>query len=362
LFNVVVPVVNPPLIIPARGAAHNPTNRFDPIALERDADWNPAEDPLPTTQFLRDHSRTILNRNDSPDIGFEYSLNPYRGCEHGCIYCYARPTHEYLGFSAGLDFETRIMVKEDAPRLLRAELASPKWQPQTIALSGVTDCYQPIERRLKLTRGCLEVLAEFRNPVGIVTKNQLVTRDLDLLTELARHHAVAVFISLTTLDSDLRKVMEPRTAPPAARLATMRKLTEAGIPVGVMVAPVIPGLTDHEIPNLLAAATEAGAQYAGYVALRLPHAVAPLFERWLETHFPDKKEKVLSRLRAMRGGKLYSAEFGQRMTGTGIFAEQIEQMFNVACRRTGISGERLDLSSAAFRRPGGRQLGLFDAA
>jgi DNA repair photolyase len=354
--------VNPPQIIPARGATHNPTNRFEPIALERDADWNPAEDPLPTTQFLRDHSRTILNRNDSPDIGFEYSLNPYRGCEHGCIYCYARPTHEYLGFSAGLDFETRIMVKEDAPRLLRAELASPKWQPQTIALSGVTDCYQPIERRLKLTRGCLEVLAEFRNPVGIVTKNQLVTRDLDLLTELARHHAVAVFISLTTLDSELRKVMEPRTAPPAARLATMRKLTEAGIPVGVMVAPVIPGLTDHEIPNLLAAATEAGAQYAGYVALRLPHAVAPLFERWLETHFPDKKEKVLNRLRAMRGGKLYSAEFGQRMTGEGIFAEQIEQMFNVACRRTGIADNHLHLSSAAFRRPGGRQLGLFDAA
>jgi DNA repair photolyase len=354
--------VNPPPIIPARGAAHNPTNRFEPITLARDADWNPAEDPLPTTQFLRDHSRTILNRNDSPDIGFEYSLNPYRGCEHGCIYCYARPTHEYLGFSAGLDFETRIMVKEDAPRLLRAELAAPKWQPQTIALSGVTDCYQPIERRLKLTRGCLEVLAEFRNPVGIVTKNQLVTRDLDLLIELARHHAVAVFISLTTLDSDLRKVMEPRTAPPAARLATIRKLTEAGIPVGVMIAPVIPGLTDHEIPHLLAAATEAGAKHAGYVILRLPHAVAPMFEQWLATHFPDKKEKVLNRLRALRGGKLYSAEFGQRMTGEGIFAEQIAQMFNVACRRTGITDQRLHLSSAAFRRPGGHQLGLFDAA
>jgi DNA repair photolyase len=352
--------VNPPPIIPARGAAHNPTNRFEQIALEREADWDPAEDPLPTTQFLRDHSRTILNRNDSPDIGFEYSLNPYRGCEHGCIYCYARPTHEYLGFSAGLDFETRIMVKEAAPQLLRAELAAPKWQPQTLAMSGVTDCYQPIERRLKLTRGCLEVLAEFRNPVGIVTKNQLVTRDLDLLAELARHRAVAVFISLTTLDSELRKVMEPRTAPPAARLATIRQLAAADIPVGVMVAPVVPGLTDHEIPNLIAAATEAGAKYAGYVTLRLPHAVAPLFEQWLETHFPDHTDKVLSRLRALRGGKLYAAKFGERMTGAGIFAEQIEQLFHVACRRAGIADNHLQLSSAAFRRPGGRQLGLFD--
>ena len=346
--------------IPARGAASNPANRFEPIHFERDADWNPEEEPLPTTQFLRDHSRTILNRNDSPDIGFEFSLNPYRGCEHGCIYCYARPTHEYLGFSAGLDFETRIMVKQDAPRLLREELSSPKWQPQTIALSGVTDCYQPVERRLKLTRGCLEVLAEFRNPVGIVTKNQLVTRDLDLLTELARHNAVAVFVSVTTLDTDLRKIMEPRTSPPAARLATLQTLAQAGVPVGVMVAPVIPGLTDHEIPAILAAAVAAGARSAGYVTLRLPYAVAPLFEQWLATHFPEKKEKVLNRLRALRGGKLYDAQFGKRMTGEGIFAEQIEQMFHVACRRAGIVENQIELSAAAFRRPGGRQMGLFD--
>jgi DNA repair photolyase len=345
--------------IPARGTASNPANRFEQIHLERDADWNPDEEPLPTTQFLRDHSRTILNRNDSPDIGFEFSLNPYRGCEHGCIYCYARPTHEYLGFSAGLDFETRIMVKEDAPRLLREELSSPKWQPQTIAMSGVTDCYQPVERRLKLARGCLEVLAEFRNPVGIVTKNQLVTRDLDLLTELAKHNAVVVFVSVTTLDTDLRKVMEPRTSPPAARLATIRALAQAGVPVGVLVAPVIPGLTDHEIPAIVAAAVEAGARFAGHVVLRLPYAVAPLFEQWLATHFPEKKEKVLNRLRALRGGKLYDAQFGKRMTGEGIFAEQIEQMFNVACRRAGIADHHLKLSTAAFRRPGGRQLGLF---
>lgn len=347
-----------PKTLPARGAIANPTNRFEKIEFERDVDWNPEDEPLPTTQFLRDHSRTILNRNDSPDIGFTYSINPYRGCEHGCIYCYARPTHEYLGFSSGLDFETRIMVKLDAPQLLRAELSSPKWQPQTISMSGVTDCYQPVERKLKITRGCLEVLAEFRNPVGIVTKNALVARDLDLLTELARHNAVVVFVSVTTLDSDLRKVMEPRTSPPAARLATIRKLSEAGVPVGVMVAPVIPGLTDAEIPNILAAATEAGARFAGHVVLRLPFAVAPLFEDWLTRHFPDRKEKVLNRLRAMRGGKLYDADFDKRMTGEGIFAEQIEQMFNVARRRVGIAENHLHLSTESFRRPGGTQLDL----
>lgn len=323
-------------------------------------DWNPEEDVLPTTKFFHDRTQTILNRNDSPDIGFEYSINPYRGCEHGCIYCYARPFHEYLGFSAGLDFETRIMVKTNAPELLRAELAAPKWQPQTIAMSGVTDCYQPVERKLKLTRRCLEVLAEFRNPVGIVTKNALVTRDLDLLAELARFNAVVVFISVTTLDSELRRVMEPRTSPPAARLATIRKLSAAGIPVGLMVAPVIPGLTDHEIPNIVAAAAEAGAKHAGTVTLRLPFAVAPLFEDWLSKHFPDRKEKVLHRLQDLRGGKLYDAKFGKRMTGEGIFADQIQQMFSVACRRAGIGGNHLNLSAESFRRPGGKQLGLFD--
>ncbi len=346
--------------LPARGAASNPTNRFEPIQLERDEDWNPEEDALPTTKFFQDRTQTILNKNDSPDIGFTYSINPYRGCEHGCIYCYARPFHEYLGFSSGLDFETRIMVKLDAPKLLREELSLLKWQSQCIAMSGVTDCYQPVERRLKITRGCLEVLAEFRNPIGIVTKNALVTRDLDLLTDLARHNAVVVYLSVTTLDTDLRKVLEPRTSPPAARLATIRKLKDAGVPVGVMVAPVIPGLTDHEIPSIVAAAAEAGAQFAGTITLRLPFAVAPLFEQWLATHFPDRQEKVLNRIRALRGGKLNDAEFGKRMTGEGIFAEQIEQMFNVACRRAGIADSQLQLSTASFRRPGGRQLGFFD--
>ena len=339
-----------------RGAAQNPPNRFETIHLERDGEWNPEEDPLPRTQFLKDSSKSIIAYNDSPDIGFEASVNPYRGCEHGCIYCYARPFHEYLGFSSGLDFETKIMVKENAPQLLREELSSPKWKPQVIAISGVTDCYQPVERKLKITRGCLEVLAEFRNPVGVVTKNFLVTRDIDVLSELARHNAVKIYISITTLDMDLRKVMEPRTSPPAARLEAVRRLAQAGIPVGILMAPIIPGLTDHEIPSVLKAAAEAGAKSAGHVTLRLPHAVAPLFEQWLQSHFPDRKEKVLNRLRAMRGGKLYDSQFGKRMRGDGIFADQIDQIFDVARRRAGISNDGPELSVAHFRRAGGKQL------
>src|SRR6267142_3736453 len=266
--------------LPSRGAGGNPPNRFEKLHVETDDDYDADQDPLPRTQFLKDNTSTIITYNDSPDVGFQASINPYRGCEHGCIYCYARPFHEYLGFSAGLDFESKFMVKEDAPELLRNELSSPKWQPQVIFLSGVTDCYQPVERKLKLTRRCLEVLAEFRNPVFIVTKNQLVTRDVDLLSELARHHAVGVLLSITTLDAGLRKVMEPRTSPPAARLAAIRELASAGIPVGVNVAPIIPGLTDHEIPAILKAAAEAGATSAGYTVVRLPHAVAPLFVKW----------------------------------------------------------------------------------
>jgi len=341
-----------------RGAAGNPPNRFEHIALEREADWDPEQDPLPRTQFLKDLSSTVISRNESPDVGFEYMVNPYRGCEHGCIYCYARPFHDYLGFSAGLDFETKIMVKEQAPRLLRKELSSPRWHPQPLGMSGVTDCYQPIERRLKLTRGCLEVLAEFRNPVGIVTKNSLVTRDIDLLSQLAPLSACAVFISLTTLDSDLRGVMEPRTSPPAARLSTIRELSLAGIPVGVLVAPTIPGLTDHEMPSLLKAAAEAGARYAGYEMLRLPYAVAPLFEEWLARNFPLKKEKVLNSIRAVRDGKLNDPRFGSRMSGEGVIARQISKMFKVACRRVGLHTEGPELSIAAFRRPVGAQLGL----
>src|SRR5258706_14823093 len=260
-----------------RGGANNPPNRFEKIELERDADWDPEEDPLARTTFLKDHSSTVITYNNSPDVGFEASINPYRGCEHGCIYCYARPTHEYLGFSAGLDFETKIMVKQNAPGLLREELSSTRWTPKIIAMSGVTDCYQPVERRLKLTRGCLEVLAEFRNPVVIITKNHLVTRDLDLLAELARHRAAAVVLSITTLDSGLARIMEPRTSTPARRLAAIEALAAAGIPAGVNVAPIIPGLTDSEVPAILRAAARAGAGFAGHTLVRLPHAPKGLF-------------------------------------------------------------------------------------
>jgi len=343
----------------ARGASGNPTNRFEQIHLERDEEWNPEDDQLLRTQFLIDHSATIIAYNDSPDIGFRASVNPYRGCEHGCIYCYARPTHEYLGFSSGLDFESKIMVKTKAPELLRAELAARKWKPQCLAMSGVTDCYQPVERKLKITRGCLEVLAECRNPVGIVTKNALVTRDIDVLQELARYHCAVVFISLTSLDTDLRRVMEPRTASPRDRLDTIQKLSSAGIPVGVMTAPIIPGLNDHEIPQLLKAAAEVGARTAGYVVLRLPYQQKELFDDWLTRHYPDRKEKVLNRIRAMRGGKLYDANFKNRMSGEGIFAEQIEQMFKVSSHKHGLNRQHLNLTTEHFRRPKGNQLELF---
>jgi DNA repair photolyase len=351
-----------PSSIRGRGAAANPANRFVPLHLERDEDWNPEEDPAPTTQFYRDATGSIINYNDSPDIGFNASLNPYRGCEHGCIYCYARPTHEYLGFSAGLDFESKIMVKENAPELLRQELASPKWKPQVIAMSGVTDCYQPVERRLKLTRRCLEVLAEFRNPVGIVTKNHLVTRDIDLLGDLASHQAAVVFVSLTTLDSALAAKLEPRASLPQHRLAAIESLSKAGVPVGVMTAPVIPALNDHEIPNLIAAAVNAGAQFAGYVTLRLPFGLGPLFEEWLARHFPDRKEKVLNRVRALRGGRINDPNFGTRMRGEGIFADQIEALFEAACRKAGVAGRHPELSASAFRVPasaGGSRQSMF---
>ncbi len=346
------------LISAHRGAPENPANRFEKIHLEPDEDWNPEDDVQPRTQFLVDHSKTAISYNDSPDIGFSASVNPYRGCEHGCIYCYARPTHEYLGFSSGLDFESKIMVKLNAPELLREELSSPKWKPQSLAMSGVTDCYQPVERKLKITRRCLETLLEFRNPVGIITKNFLVTRDIDVLSELAKHQCASVCLSITTLNTDLRKVMEPRTSPPQGRLNAIRKLAEAKIPVSVNVAPIIPGLTDHEMPAILKAARDAGATAAGFTVVRLPYANAPLFEKWLETHFPDRKDKVLNRIRSMRGGKLYDAQWGKRMRGEGIFAEQIAAMFDVARRKAGFKDEPRGLSTAAFRRPGGTQLSL----
>ncbi len=275
--------------------------------------------------------------------------------------CYARPTHEYLGLSAGLDFESKILVKESAPELLRRELSSPRWKPQVLSMSGVTDPYQPAEKKLRLTRRCLEVLAEFRNPVVVVTKNHLVTRDIDLLSELASHDAAAVAISLTTLDDDLRRVMEPRTSQPARRLAAIEKLAGAGIPVGVMTAPVIPGLTDHELPALISAAAKAGASFAAHTPVRLPGAVRPVFEDWLSRHFPERKEKVLNRIRSMRGGKLNDPNFGTRMRGEGFVADHIAQLFEISCRRAGIERGRFPrLSTAGFRQAEEGQRRLFD--
>jgi DNA repair photolyase len=346
--------------IRGRGTAQNPASRFAILTYERDTDCTEAEEPAPTTQFVKDTSRSIIAYNDSPDVGFDTSVNPYRGCEHGCSYCYARPTHEYFGFSAGLDFETKILVKEDAPVLLRRELSSPRWTPRVVAMSGVTDPYQPIERHMRLTRACLEVFADFRNPVAIITKNALITRDLDVLGDLAAHQAVAVYVSITTLQSDVSRTLEPRAAHPKRRLAAIAALAHAGVPVGVMVAPVIPGLTDHELPAIVAAAAQAGAQYAGYGLVRLPHGVGALFEQWLSQHAPTRKAKILRRIRAIHGGDVHDIRFGVRMRGEGIFAEQARALFALACRQAGLSRTSPTLSTAAFRRPAGAQLNLFD--
>jgi alpha,alpha-trehalase len=346
--------------IRGRGAAHNPANRFDLISVEREA-WTHAEDPAPETKFYRDASRSIIATNDSPDVGFDASVNPYRGCETGCSYCFARPTHEYFGLSAGIDWETKIFVKEDAPELLRTQLSSSRWEPKVLAMSGVTDPYQPVERRLGITRRCLEVLAEFRNPVVIITKNHMVTRDIDLLQRLALENAAMVNLSITTLRRSLQRVMEPRTSIPQKRLEAIRKLSGAGIPVGVLVAPVIPGLTDHEMPRILERAAEAGAVRAGWVMLRLPYAVKDVFEDWLERHFPDRKAKVLNRLLSLRGGRLNDPQFGSRMRGEGPFAEQVRQVFEVSCRKAGLNRVAVELSTDAFRRPDVAAKGGHDA-
>ncbi len=340
--------------ITGRGALDNPAGRFEKIALQWDAAELADEEGRlsAATTLYRDATRTIISRNDSEDIPFECSINPYRGCEHGCIYCYARPYHEYLGLSAGLDFETKIFVKENAPELLRAELAARSWRPQPVVLSGVTDPYQPVERKLEITRRCLAVLAEFRNPVAIITKNALVTRDMDILTELARHNAVAVNISITTLDESLRRTMEPRAATAEKRLEALARLNAAGIPAGVMTAPIIPGLTDHEIAPLLEAAGKAGARWAGFTVVRLAYGLKDLFGQWLQTHFPDRVNKVLNRIREIRGGKLNDPRFGTRMRGEGVFADYIAKMHHIAREKAGITNVRTPLSTAAFRVPG----------
>ncbi len=334
-----------------RGASGNPVNRFAPLSVEPDPEAAAEERSGLQTRFYVDASETIITFNSSPDLPFSASINPYRGCEHGCAYCYARPTHEYLGLSAGLDFETKIMVKERAPALLRRELSAAKWKPQVIAMSGVTDPYQPAERRLGLTRACLSTLLEFRNPVGIVTKNRLVARDADILGEMAALNLCHVHLSINSLDADLARKMEPRTSSPQGRLEAISALAQKGVPVGVLVAPVIPGLNDHELPALLEAVAAAGARSANFILLRLPHGVGDLFFDWLRQHFPLKARRVEERLRAARGGALNRSAFGERFRGQGIFAEQIRLLYEAGMRRAGLDRELPPLSVDKFRRP-----------
>ena len=348
-----------------RGARSNHSGRFE---LERraafDDGWETqAEATALPTRVRKEHARSIISRNDSPDISFDQSINPYRGCEHGCSYCYARPTHAYLGHSPGLDFETELYAKPNAAELLRRELSRRSYVPSTIALGTATDPYQPIEREHRITRGILEVLEEMHHPVGIVTKSALVVRDIDVLARMARQDLVKVAVSVTTLDRRLARSMEPRASTPARRLEALRMLADAGIPAQVMVAPVVPGLNDHEIERILAAAHAAGAREAGYVMLRLPLELKDIFREWLATDHPDRAQRVLHLVQSMHGGRDYTAEFGLRQKGTGPYAQQIAARFGLALRRLGLNRRRHALRTDLFRRPGdGLQLSLFDTS
>ncbi|HEY8963046.1 MAG TPA: PA0069 family radical SAM protein [Alphaproteobacteria bacterium] len=352
--------------IRGRGAGENPAGRFEKLTPKIDEDaWIDPEDYLCEgkqiqTQVFRDATRSVITSNDSPDVGMESSVNPYRGCEHGCIYCFARPGHEYLGMSAGIDFETKIFAKPEAPALLAKEFSAKSYVPRTIMFSGNTDCYQPLERHMKITRRCMDVCADFRNPVVIVTKNQLVTRDIDIFKRMAEYHCIGIKLSITSLDGSLARVMEPRASQPKLRLRAVEALASAGIPVGIMIGPVLPGLTDHEIPAILEAAANAGAQDAHYTMLRLPYGVKDLFQTWLDDHFPDKKDKILHRLREIRGGKLNNAEFGERMRGQGFFAEQVAQMFAMHIKKFGLNKKRMALTTDYFNRDAyNAQMSLF---
>lgn len=317
------------------------------------------DEPLkeaPTTQIFYEHAKKIVNKVTSPDLGMMYSLNPYQGCEHGCIYCYARNTHEYYGFSAGLDFESKIMVKKNAPKLLEKFILHPEWQPVPISVSGNTDCYQPLERKMEITRGLLKVFAQYRHPLGMITKNSLILRDLDLLTDLAKDNLVHVYISLTTMNEELRRQMEPRTASSTKRLKTIEALAQAGVPVGVMTAPIIPGLNHHEIPTLIKAAADHGAMAAGMTIVRLNGAIGRIFGDWLRKNFPDRFDKVWNQIAAMHGGQVNDSHFGRRMTGEGSFADTIHQLFR-ASKKKYLAGRQMppyDLSK--FRRGGSLSL------
>ena len=347
-----------------RGALSNPAGRFDSRNLEEaDDGWYAEEQPGSiATTVEPDRARSIITTNDSPDIPFEYSINPYRGCEHGCIYCYARPSHGYLGLSAGIDFETRLFYKADAGKLLEQELARPGYVCKPITIGANTDPYQPVERDLRVTREILEVLTRTRHPLTIISKSALVLRDLDLLTDLARDNLVSVAISITTLSADTKRSLEPRTASPNARLRALRELSQAGIPVAVMVAPVIPAITDHEMEDILDASRDAGARRAGYIVLRLPYEVNDLFQEWLKQHVPDRAARVMSLIRDMRGGRDNDPRFGSRMRGTGPIAQLLQSRFKVACSRLELNagGRGIPPNTELFRPPAvqGSQLSL----
>ncbi|WP_233200427.1 PA0069 family radical SAM protein [Blastopirellula marina] len=351
-----------------RGTSENPTNRFETLSVAQDLEHLDESDAEQfaarkhPTEYFADVTQSLITKNDSPDIPFTYSLNPYRGCSHGCSYCYARPYHEYLGFSSGLDFETKIMVKREAPRLFRDFLARKSWKCEVIAMSGVTDCYQTAEREFEVTCGCLEVALDARQPLGIITKNALILRDIDLLAEMARQHLVCANISVTSLDQKLTRAMEPRTSSPAARLNAIEKLTEAGIPVNVMVAPIIPGLNDTEVPAILREVAQRGAIGAGYTILRLPHAVKDIFTQWLEEHLPEHAERVRSRIESCREGRLSDARWGSRMRGEGIIAETIAKTFSMFRDKYNLTQKKIALDTASFRGPsqnGKSQLKMF---
>lgn len=356
-----------PRRIKGRGAIANPANPFEKYHLEDDPEWleemarDPeAVPPSPRTVLYTDDTQTLITKNTSPDLSFEYSLNPYRGCEHGCSYCYARRYHEFLGWSSGLDFESKLLIKPRAPALLRAELSSPRWIPARLACSGVTDCYQPVERRLRITRGCLEVLAEFRHPVAVITKNHLITRDADLLAELAKWNAGAALLSITSLDSTLAAALEPRASSPRMRLAALRTLSEAGVPAGVSVAPIIPGLNDHEMPAILEAARDAGASFATYTIVRLPGSVSDVFQQWLARHVsPEASDKIIRRIREMRDGKLNELRPRIRMRGEGEMADQINRLFKITARKLGLTKMRPEITADNFRRIQPGQMELF---
>jgi DNA repair photolyase len=338
-----------------RGALSNPAGRFDRTGLEAfDDGWYREEAPDSVATSLQpDRARGVITTNDSPDIGFDYSINPYRGCEHGCIYCYARPSHAYMGLSSGLDFETKLFYKADVRTVLEAELARPRYVCKPIMLGSNTDPYQPAERKLEVTRTILTVLAAARHPVSIITKGVGIARDLDILQEMAKHRLASVAISLTTLDAEIKRTLEPRAAAPQARLKLIRALTDAGVPVGVMVAPVVPAITDHEMETILDAAAAAGAKSAGYVLLRLPYEVKDLFKEWLHQHYPQRAEHVMSLVRDARGGRENDPNFGTRMRGTGAYAELLRARFKVASRRLGLDSVReRALDTTLFRPPG----------